>query len=91
MFATICKIQYIGRVLHKGEKMNQPKRYSFHFQSELHPEEIRWRYTDQADHAANVHKTFMPKLSDLIIESKLDRQLKTEIRRELLEDLLKQE
>tara|TARA_R110002020_G_scaffold5517_1_gene22933 strand:- start:1899 stop:2174 length:276 start_codon:yes stop_codon:yes gene_type:complete len=91
MFATICKIQYIGRVLHKGEKMNQPKRYSFHFQSELHPEEIRWRYTDEADHAANVHKTFMPKLSDLIIESKLDRQLKTEIRRELLEDLLKQE
>jgi hypothetical protein len=91
MFATICKIQYIGRVLHKGEKMNQPKRYSFHFQSELHPEEIRWRYTDQADHAANVHKTFKPKLSDLIIESKLDRQLKTEIRRELLEDLLKQE
>ena len=71
--------------------MNQPKRYSFHFQSELHPEEIRWRYTDEADHAANVHKTFMPKLSDLIIESKLDRQLKTEIRRELLEDLLKQE
>jgi len=71
--------------------MNQPKRYSFHFQSELHPEEIRWRYTDQADHAANVHKTFKPKLSDLIIESKLDRQLKTEIRRELLEDLLKQE
>jgi len=71
--------------------MNQPKRYSFHFQSELHPEEIRWRYTDQADHAANVHKTFMPKLSDLSIESKLDRQLKTEIRRELLEDLLKQE
>jgi|TARA_R100000734_G_scaffold6249_1_gene5294 hypothetical protein len=91
MFATICKIQYIGRVLHKGEKMNQPKRYSFHFQSELHPEEIRWRYTDEADHAANVHKTFKPKLSDLIIESKLDRQLKTEIRRELLEDLLKQE
>jgi len=71
--------------------MNQPKRYSFHFQSELHPEEIRWRYTDEADHAANVHKTFKPKLSDLIIESKLDRQLKTEIRRELLEDLLKQE
>tara|TARA_R100001015_G_scaffold3550_1_gene1230 strand:+ start:37 stop:312 length:276 start_codon:yes stop_codon:yes gene_type:complete len=91
MFATICKIQYIGRVLHKGEKMNQPKRYSFHFQSELHPEEIRWRYTDEADHAANVHKTFKPKVSDLIIESKLDRQLKTEIRRELLEDLLKQE
>ena len=78
-------------MLHKGEKMNQPKRYSFHFQSELHPEEIRWRYTDEADHAANVHKTFKPKLSDLIIESKLDRQLKTEIRRELLEDLLKQE
>ena len=71
--------------------MNQPKRYSFHFQSELHPEEIRWRYTDEADHAANVHKTFKPKLSDLIIESKLDRQLKTQIRRELLEDILKED
>ena len=88
MFATY---NILASVKQQGEKMNEPKRYSFHFQSELHPEEIRWRYTDEADHAANVHKTFKPKLSDLIIESKLDRQLKTEIRRELLEDLLKQE
>ena len=88
MFATY---NILASVKQQGEKMNEPKRYSFQFQSELHPEEIRWRYTDEADHAANVHKTFKPKLSDLIIESKLDRQLKTEIRRELLEDLLKQE
>ena len=71
--------------------MNEPKRYSFHFQSELHPEEIRWRYTDAADHAANVHKTFKPKLSDLIIESKLDSQLRRDIRHELLADILNQE
>ena len=71
--------------------MNQPKRYSFHFQSELHPEEIRWRYTDEADHAANFHKTFKPKVSDLVIETKLPRELKTEIRRELLADILKED
>ena len=91
MFATICKIQYIGRVLHKGEKKNQTKRYSFHFQSELHPEEIRWRYTDEADHAANFHKTFKPKVSDLVILTKLPKQLSRDIRHELLADILNQE
>ena len=71
--------------------MNEPKRYSFHFESDLHPDLVRWRYTDEADHAANVHKTFKPKLSDLVIETKLSRELKTEIRRELLEDILKED
>ena len=71
--------------------MNKPKRYVFHFQSELHPEEIRWRYTDEADHAANVHKTFKPKVSDLIILTKLPKQLSRDIRHELLADILNQE
>ena len=71
--------------------MNEPKRYSFHFESDLHPDLVRWRYTDEADHAANVHKTFKPKLSDLVIETKLPRELKTEIRRELLADILKED
>lgn len=70
--------------------MKQPKRYSFHFQSDLYPEEIHWRYTDEADHAANVHKTFKPKVSDLIILTKLPRQLSREIRQELLADILKE-
>ena len=70
--------------------MNEPRRYSFHFESDLHPDLVRWRYTDEADHAANVHKTFKPKLSDLVIETKLPRELKTEIRRELLADILKE-
>ena len=70
--------------------MKQPKRYSFHFQSDLHPEEIHWRYTDEADHAPNVHKTFKPKVSDLIILTKLPRQLSREIRQELLADILKE-
>ena len=70
--------------------MNEPERYSFHFQSDLHPEEIHWRYTDEADHAANVHKTFKPKVSDLIILTKLPRQLSREIRQELLADILKE-
>jgi len=73
-----------------GEKMKQPKRYSFHFQSELHPEVIRWRYTDEADHAANYHKTFKPKESDLIILTKLPKQLSRDIRRELLADILRE-
>ena len=71
--------------------MDKPKRYSFHFESDLHPDLVRWRYTDEADHAANVHKTFKPKLSDLVIETKLPRELKTEIRRELLADILKED
>jgi hypothetical protein len=71
--------------------MNKPKRYSFHFETDFHPDLVRWRYTDEADHAANVHKTFKPKLSDLVIETKLDGKLKTQIRRELLEDILKED
>ena len=71
--------------------MNEPKRYSFHFQSELHPEEIRWRYTDEADHAAHFHKTFTPKVSDLGILTKLPKQLSRDIRHELLADILNQE
>ena len=70
--------------------MNKLRRYSFHFETDLHPDLVRWRYTDEADHAANYHKTFKPKLSDLIIETKLPRELKTEIRRELLADILKE-
>ena len=67
------------------------RKYSFLFESDLHPDLVRWRYTDEASHAANAHKTFKPKLSDLVIETKLDGKLKTQIRRELLEDILKEE
>ena len=70
--------------------MDKLRRYSFHFESDLHPDLVRWRYTDEADYAANVHKTFKPKVSDLVIETKLPRELKTEIRRELLADILKE-
>ena len=71
--------------------MNKLRRYSFHFETDLHPDLVRWRYTDEADHAANYHKTFKPKLSDLIIETKLPREIKTEIRRQLLADILNRE
>ena len=71
--------------------MSEPRRYSFHFETDLHPDLVRWRYIDEADHAANVHKTFKPKVSDLVIETKLDGKLKTQIRRELLEDILKED
>ena len=71
--------------------MNKLRRYSFHFETDLHPDLVRWRYTDEADHAANYHKTFKPKLSDLIIETKLPREIKTEIRREFLADILNRE
>jgi len=87
LFAKRSILRFVKQL---GEKMKQPKRYSFHFQSDLHPEEIHWRYTDEADHAANVHKTFKPKVSDLIILTKLPRQLSREIRQELLADILKE-
>ena len=60
------------------------RKYSFLFESDLHPDLVRWRYTDEANHAANYHKTYKPKLSDLVIETKLPKDLKLQIRRELL-------
>ena len=70
--------------------MNKFKeRYIFGFKSELHPDTILWRYTDEAEHAANNHRTFKPKIYDLIILNQdLPKQLKFDIRHELLSDIL---
>ena len=65
------------------------QRYTFGFKSELHQDNILWRYTDEADHAANNHRTFKPKVSDLVIMNQdLPKQLKLDIRHELLSDIL---
>ena len=56
--------------------MKFKERYIFGFKSELHPDTILWRYTDEAEHQANNHKTYKPK------------QLKLDIRHELLKDIL---
>ena len=66
----------------------KPKKYTFYFNSELYPDLVEWRYRDEVDREANFHKTWRPKVSDLIILTKLDRQLKTEIRHELLASIL---
>ena len=66
----------------------KPKKYTFYFKSELYPDFVEWRYRDEVDREANFHKTWRPKVSDLIILTKLDRQLKTEIRHELLASIL---
>jgi len=70
--------------------MNKFKeRYIFGFKSELHDETVLWRYTDEAEHQANNHKTYKPKVSDLVIMNKdLPKQLKLDIRHELLSDIL---
>ena len=52
---------------------------------------VRWRYKDEAVHAAYCHRTYKPKLSDLVIETKLPRELKNEIRRELLASMQEEE
>jgi len=67
---------------------SEPLRYSFYFKSELHTEEIRWRWTDECDDEANKHKTFKPKISDLKILSEVPKELRTEIRRELYNDIV---
>jgi len=67
---------------------SEPLRYSFYFKSELHPEEIRWRWKDERDHEVNKHKTFKPKISDLKILSEVPKELRTEIRRELYNDIV---
>jgi hypothetical protein len=70
--------------------MNKFKaRYIFSFDSDLIPHTILWRYTDEAVHAANNHKTYKPKVSDLVIMNQgLPKQLKLDIRHELLSDIL---
>ena len=57
---------------------------SFYFESDLHPEKVRWRYKNEALRPAYFHKTYKPKLSDIVIETKLPKDLKLEIRRDLL-------
>tara|TARA_R100000329_G_C7449656_1_gene158214 strand:+ start:46 stop:285 length:240 start_codon:yes stop_codon:yes gene_type:complete len=57
---------------------------SFYFESDLHPEKVRWRYKNEALRPAYFHKTYKPKLSDLVIETKLPKDLKLDIRRDLL-------
>ena len=65
------------------------ERYIFCFESDQHDETILWRYTDEAVHAANNHRTFKPKVSDLVImNQELPKQLKFDIRHELLSDIL---
>ena len=67
---------------------SEPLLYSFYFKSELHPEEIRWRWKDESAHEANKHKTWKPKISDLKILSEVPKELRTEIRRELYNDIV---
>jgi len=66
-------------------------KYSFYFETDLHPEMVRWRYKDEAVHAAYCHRTYKPKLSDLVIETKLPKDLKLQIRRELLVSMQEEE
>ncbi len=75
----------------KMDRATELLKNSFYFESDLHPEKVRWRYKNEALRPAYFHKTYKPKLSDLVIETKLPRELKTEIRRELLEDILKED
>ena len=73
--------------------MNKFKeRYIFGFKSELHEDTILWRYTDEAEYQANNHKTYKPKVSDLVIlNQELPKQLKIDIRHELLSSILQDE
>ncbi len=60
---------------------------SFHFDSSEYGQ-IIWGWCDDCVHEANNHKTFKPKISDLIIKSNLSAKEKTKVRKELFEDLL---
>jgi len=68
------------------------ERFIFSFNSDLHLDTILWRYTDEAEHQANNHKTYKPKVSDLVImNQELPKQLKIDIRHELLSSILQDE
>jgi hypothetical protein len=98
IFATICKKIYTAICVTQENDMKKQKalyedaiKYSFYFETDLHPEMVRWRYKDEAVHAAFCHRTYKPKLSDLVIETKLPKDLKLQIRRELLESMQEEE
>ncbi|HBY68226.1 MAG TPA: hypothetical protein DEG69_10985 [Flavobacteriaceae bacterium] len=60
---------------------------NFHFNSDQYGQ-IIWGWDDECVHEANNHKTFKPKISDLIIKSELPAKDKTIVRKELFDDLL---
>lgn len=60
---------------------------SFGFNSDEYGQ-IVWGWCNDCVHEANNHKTFKPKISDLIIKSNLSAKEKTKVRKELFEDLL---
>ena len=68
----------------KMDRATELLKNSFYFESDLHPEKVRWRYKNEALRPAYFHKTYKTKLSDLVIETKLPKDLKLEIRRDLL-------
>ena len=62
---------------------------SFYFISDTHGQ-ITWAWCDECVYEANHHKTFKPKISDLIIRSSLTAKDKTKVRKELFDDLMRE-
>ena len=61
---------------------------SFYITPEHHTEPVEYGYQDAVIHEANNWKLWKPKVSDIKVRTKLDKDVKVLVRREIHQDIL---
>ena len=61
---------------------------SFYITTKLHSEPVEYGFQDAVIHEANNWKTWTPKVSDIKVITKLDKDVKVLVRREIHQDIL---
>jgi len=61
---------------------------SFYINTEHHQEPVEYGFQDAVIHEANNWKTWVPKISDIKVITKLDKDVKVLVRREIHQDIL---
>ena len=61
---------------------------TFYITTEYHTDSVEYGFQDQVIHQAYNWKTWMPKVSDIKVKTKLDKDVKVLVRREIHQDIL---
>jgi len=61
---------------------------SFYITTEHHTEDVEYVYQDAVIHEANNWKLWKPKVSDIKVRTKLDKDVKVLVRREIHQDIM---
>jgi len=61
---------------------------SFYITTEHHTEPVEYGFQDAVVHEANNWKLWTPKVSDIKVRTKLDKDVKVLVRREIHQDIL---